>query len=91
MLDSLPFEIINLKDTSYPCKINPLSDSKFPSNSVDMNDLAIPIKKLKGGLIDKINEIENKVQNEILDLKGKINSEFKAIEEIISKIKAFEK
>jgi len=91
MLDSIQFEIINLKDTSYPCKVNLLYDPKFPSNSVDLSNLELPVKKLKGGLIEKINEIENKVQNELLDLKAKISLEFNAIEDILSKIKAFEK
>jgi len=82
---------MNLKDTSYPSQVNLLSDNKLPCNPVDLSNLELPVKKLKGCLTAKIGEIENKVQNELLDLKAKINSEFQAIEEIMEKIKSFEK
>ena len=71
--------------------MNLLADNKLVCNVGDISNLELPVKKLKGSIIEKISEIENKVQNELLDLKAKINNEFKSIEEIMEKIKSFEK
>ena len=80
-----------MKDSSYPSAINLLAENKFVSNQGDLANTEIPVLRIKGNLDEKINEIENKMQSEISDLKAKIKIEFKAIEEITEKIKSYEK
>jgi hypothetical protein len=88
--DSVNYEIINIKDSSYPASLNPISnflELQSPVNTTQFYDTHL--NKLKSSINDNVGEIEKR-QKELKDLKAQLKAEFAENKKLFEKLKTFE-
>ena len=84
---SVPFDIINLKDTTYSQKLN-----IFPSKIEFIETLTLnsTVNVIKKKITEQVKILERILQNELSDLKGQINEEIENRNRMLDRLKAFE-
>jgi hypothetical protein len=85
---SLPYEVINIKETTYANSVNLYSNKVIESN--DTKDTDEVVNKLKAKVNEQVNLIENKLQKELKNLKMQLNVEIGENKKLYEKLKSFE-
>jgi hypothetical protein len=88
LFESIPYEVINIKDTVYNNEINLNANKTIISN--DISQFELQINKLKTVINEQIQQIEIKQQKELKDLKAQLKVEFDLNKKLYEKLKTFE-
>ena len=83
----MPYDIINLKDTNYTNKVNPLANKTIIS--ADTSTFELQTNKLKNQINENISEIENKQQRTLKELKAQLKMEIEQNKKLFEKLKTF--
>lgn len=85
---TLPYDIINMKDTSYVNQLNLNATKSIESkDAVAMDGV---VNTLKSKVIEHINLIESKMQNELKELKTQLKVELETNKKLYEKLRAYE-
>jgi hypothetical protein len=89
-LESLPFEIVNMRETNYSININPVSNMISLNLKNEMNTIESVINKLRDSINNSVNEIENKHQRMLMDMKLLLKNELEENKRLFEKLKTFQ-
>jgi hypothetical protein len=88
--ETLPYEIVNMKDTNYSTKINPVANKVKINIRNELSMTEELIDRLKNSMSDSVNDIENKQQRTLKDIKILLKNELEENRRLLEKLKTFE-
>lgn len=90
IFETLPYDIVNIKDTNYATKLNPVANKVNINIKDDLKSTEDLIDKLKTYMNESVNEIENKHQRIFKDIKILLKNELEDNKRLLEKLKTFE-
>jgi hypothetical protein len=91
--ESIPYEIINIKETRYNFNQNCFSSANAELNKSIASDVILSEglnKKLRQYIEDKIGDIEFKQQRLLKDIKNVLKGELEEHKKLLEKLKSFQ-
>lgn len=86
--ETIPYEILNVKDTTYTNPINLLATKTvIESNKTDFEK---PVQKLKNMMLDQMSHLEYSQQRELKDLKALLKRELNNNKQLYDMLKKYE-
>ncbi len=79
-----------MKDTNYSTKINPVANKVNINIKNDLFSMEELIDKLKNKINESVNDIENKQQRVLKDIKILLKNELEENRRLLEKLKTFE-
>ena len=86
--NSIPYEVINIKETSYSNKINLLADKTIRRTETAQLDSIVSLLTTK--ITEQIDGIESQQMIELKELKAQLKSEIETNKKLYDKLKSYE-